>query len=133
MAEVNSYDTARSRALKSVDPVGNWIGSLTTNQLVELWSFLGADLPRSVICSEIDQMKIRETASKSTANFIRVASPPHTYVCKDRGGLRPSERHKAAMGVGLYKHRSGDATHIKPAAQAILSDAPALGSKPLPF
>ncbi len=104
MAEVTRLGVASP--LQSGKPIEYWLGGLKTSELVQLWNFLSGnhsedyELDRDVF-AKVDQ----PTAEEVEKHIYSESLPSSFYACKDRGGLRPSEPHKGAMGVGLYKHK----------------------------
>ncbi len=94
--------------LQSGKPVEYWLGGLKAAELVQLWEFLsrnlddGANMYHDRYFISVGDLPTDEEVRK---HLYSESMPSPIYACKDRGGLRPSEPHKGAMGVGLYKHR----------------------------
>ncbi len=98
--------------LQSGKPVEYWLGGLKTTELVQLWDFLSRNLDyESSLIFEgpngpREMCGFRGATHQEVSKHLYSESlPSFFYACKDRGGLRPSERDKPALGVGLYKHR----------------------------
>ncbi len=105
--------------LQSGKPIEYWLGGLKTSELVQLWEFLSRNLDKCVPELENTQGAAEQpltdvfstvpgdlpAAWKIRKHIYSESLPSSFYACKDRGGLRPSEPHKGAMGVGLYKQR----------------------------
>ncbi len=86
---------------QSSKPTEYWLGGLKTTELVQLWEFLSRNLDEVTRKGSEDL----PTGKEVKKHLYSESMPSSIYACKDRGGLRPSEPHKGAMGVGLYKHR----------------------------
>ncbi len=106
---------------QSEKPLENWLDGLLTKELVQLWEFLsrnldshmpacGCNAAHDQWADDLYSQYHKDTENPPTPSEVRThlyseSLPSNFYACKDRGGLRPSEPRKGAMGVGLYKHR----------------------------
>ncbi len=100
--------------LQSGKPVEYWLGGLTTSELVHLWEFLAGNQRSKDYEPDRDVFKIPvQTGDEVRKHLYSESMPSSFYACKDRGGLRPSDRGKPGLGVGLYKHRKARDPQVK--------------------